>query len=815
MTEPIISKLAGLPTWSDLNNFSENEKLLIPVSTPYLTRTYNDPYREQRNHFWLTMALANYWEKADSYAICRLWSQFTDVLVAEIFSQYFDTTQVALLALGKWGSEELNLSSDIDLIILAHSEAEKWIPAARKFKQHLEEKTPEGFLYRIDFDLRPGGKHSPLVPSLDQFCDYYQNYGENWERLALLRLRPICGSPELIKACLELRQGFCFRRHLDYSLFEDLKNLRGKIQNNISERTARGELFSKENSTNSPVNLKLHPGAIRDIELFVHSLQIIHGGRHQGLRSHSTKEMMSALKSLKILPSQDLDFLESLFWKLRWLENIAQSIGDTQTHVIDWSTLTTLSSDSSRIENKYKTCISSLSKSDAIVSGIIGKSTIPRAKNLSSEDQGLLQATLNEIGEIPILSRHKSRDLVARENFLHNFITYLNEFQSPKQTALHFLKDFCRAVRAKASFFSLLNHYPELIRDLAWLFGKSPYLSRIICLRPELLDSLIYRSMESGSTDPETLLTQLSEKKLLGEVLAGIEFLKTGHMQNLTQGLSSLADEIIHSIQKNLGAENLNILCLGKWGGQEIGFRSDLDFIILTNHEATETDLKIARQLVTRISVPHRGGSLYEIDLRLRPTGRAGPMVMAFTELNNYCAELSEHKIQAWEKQAYLKGRFLNLNTHTGILPLPWNQYISKALSISEIIELKSIGEKLSSNRTDIKLCPGGLIDIELAVQTYLLSQKLKPSNSNICQMLDQLPASLGKKLQDNYLFLRSLEQYLHLFGLKPNELFSEFAQTHFATLNNDRFINLKENLQTVLDENLKILSQFDPRRGY
>src|SRR5690606_4306300 len=161
--------------------------------------------------------------------------------------------------LGKLGANELNLSSDIDLMIVTEEmPRQEQFRAARQFVARLSEGGPSGFCFRVDLDLRPGGQFSPLSCSATQLQDYYWSLGETWERLALVRFRAVCGEKATIQQVEDIVRRYCYRKHLDYGLLEDLKKLRSQIHHHHFNAKA--------------VNLKLVPGGIRDIELFVHAL---------------------------------------------------------------------------------------------------------------------------------------------------------------------------------------------------------------------------------------------------------------------------------------------------------------------------------------------------------------------------------------------------------------------------------------------------------------------------------------------------------------------------------------------------------------
>ena len=185
--------------------------------------SFEEQLRVERNEIWSRWAQAAKENSKPPSDICHSWSEAADLLLKKAYDQCFQNQKVALFALGKLGSKELNLSSDVDLLLISEEATSEALSSLRKFQKVLHERTGNGFVFRLDFDLRPGGKQGPLIPTLDQFKDYYGNYGETWERLAFVRLRPIAGDAALISDVLAFAKKFSFRKHLDFTLFEDLK----------------------------------------------------------------------------------------------------------------------------------------------------------------------------------------------------------------------------------------------------------------------------------------------------------------------------------------------------------------------------------------------------------------------------------------------------------------------------------------------------------------------------------------------------------------------------------------------------------------
>ena len=765
-----------------------------PALQNYLEFKYSPDQilHQKRNSAWIESCLATVLNTHTPFEVCMAWSQTANLLLQECFDQHFKNSPAALFALGKLGSLELNLSSDVDILIVSENENPENLKALRQFQKALSERTPRGFIFRVDFDLRPGGRHGPLVPTIDQFLDYYGNYGETWERLAFVRLASIAGDPAIISQAASFAKKFTYRRHLDYTLLDDLKSLRGRIRQHYSPRTQKNIW-----------DLKLGIGAIRDIELFVHALLVIHGGKNDRLQVRGTGEALRLLKSNNILPAADCEFLEKHYWKLRGLENLVQARNDEQTHLLEknsalppWAQETT-----KNLESDFENC-------NRIVGTLLGnapaKLTPTALKSAASEE------IWQEILQIEVLSRNKERDEQARLQFLNEFYETLQKQKGDVEKALLHLRDFIKSTRAKASFFTLLVRNHNLLDELAWLFGHSPYLSQILSSRPELIDSYVYRAQDLQKEDLALLLEQLVEKRLLGELINGSHFLEDRNVEVLQTNLSDTADEICKTLLEELKKEfpsEIQILCLGKWGGQELGFRSDLDFIFVTPADSNESDAKLARRFINRLTELRKGGGIYPIDMRLKPSGKAGPFVISYPQLSEYLA----NEAQAWERQAYLKARWLDDDQK------PLREFVfKKKITNEDLQELEKIRSELmrfTPQGWDLKYIEGGLLDIELFAQTFLLVNSAQTNGTSTVDFLSEIKEV--DHLLTNYLRLRQMEQMLQLLSteggakvLTNHESFQHLAKA-FQTTSKE----LETSFGLLISENLQILNRLDPRR--
>ena len=277
-------------------------------------------------------------------------------------------------------------------------------------------------------------------------------------------------------------------------------------------------------------------------------------------------------------------------------------------------------------------------------------------------------------------------------------------------------------------------------------------------------------------------------------------------LTNLTSTADLIAQTLLAALKKEFPS-SIEVLALGKWGGKELGFRSDLDFIFVIMDEPTDNDYKVAKRFISRMTEPHRGGSIYSIDMRLRPSGKAGPIVMPLSDLISYLSSEAE----AWERQAYLKARWI---TSPGASLT--NHFIQRGLSSTELTELERIRKELlpKSPLLNLKYSEGGLLDIELASQTAVLNQKMPLQTTETGEFIGAFSEEKDT-LRANYVRLRQIEQALQLITveglseLNPNH--ESFQQLALALHTSPT--KLLEEVSAVLSHNIAILKELDPRR--
>jgi [glutamine synthetase] adenylyltransferase / [glutamine synthetase]-adenylyl-L-tyrosine phosphorylase len=723
-----------------------------------------------RHESWLRSAVALFHSKASDEEICLAWSRAADhhIEIARKMSG-LDKTDVAVFALGKLGADELNLSSDIDLMLIRPDSDMVPLKEAREFVRLLNEVDEWGFCHRVDLALRPGGTASALIPTISQFENHYGYHGEAWERLAFVRFRHIAGgeTAEVDLQAKSFARGFSFRRHLDYSVFEELRILIHRIR--------------RENPSDKKCefHLKLHPGGIRDIELFVHALQTIHGGRRRDLQTHRTEVAIRRLAEAELVTSEESQVLSETYWYYRNLENRIQAENDEQTYKIF---------EQSKVDEVRKRASKIIEISS---SGFpeLADGEIPTVDELVKRgfDRTVARESLDEIRETHVLSKKSERDEREKNIFLGSFLHSLENSGGDLDLGLGLLVDFIKTTRAKATLFSLLNREPTLVHQLATLFGVSPWAGHIFCSRPELLDSFILRQEAANlsSLDTAQVLDSLSERRLLGELIATLHYLESKDLEacvaNLTNLADSIATDLMIATANEIGCEPLGIVALGKWGGRELGLRSDLDFVFLTTGQPTTDQQRLARRFLNRMTEAHRGGSIYAVDLRLRPSGHAGPILVQLDRLTDHLKSSAE----AWERQSWLRARSLE-KLPNAIPDSIRDAILDRGINTAEEAQLADIARQLfkpiptfggSKAAVDLKLVRGGLAPIEFAAQICVLRSGpttsgpsrnlLETSTRGMLHFLEGIHAQreLLQKLDHMHLWLRRIEQWIRVTG--------------------------------------------------
>jgi glutamate-ammonia-ligase adenylyltransferase len=737
-----------------------------------------------------------------------------------------------VLGMGKLGGEELNFSSDADVLYVYDKDGHTQGPNAIDhfaFYARLAESvtasvgspgaTPDGgFVFRVDLDLRPEGRSGPIVNAIRGLELYYEAQGATWERFALLKARPIAGDLETGEEALRRLTPFVFRKYFDLKAIDEMRQLKARAEKDAARAPG--------------VDLKLGRGGIREIEFFVQALQLLHGGRDPNLRARGTLKALERLLYAGLLSSRDRDELAEAYVVLRRLEHRIQMVAERQTHSMPedpgerqrlarragYANAESMERDldlhRGRVEARFKDLL-------RVASGAVGED--PRAAVAADPEATTEQraAALSELGfdqpeasaeELARLARKRGTPFHEGKPLASTLVTELAAAPDPDQALRHLSDLFGRLANPGATS-ELLAQSPRTTRLLISLFGSSDYFSRQLLRHPELIDQLVMRGaaalvrdradLRADATarlralpqgDVEAALTELRRFRNEEELRIGLHDVAGAlDVQQVTGQLSDLAEVCVEACFRLAGEEverrygpregTMVVVALGKLGGRELGYHSDLDLLFVyslpgehgSNHEYFA---RIAQKLISHLTLPLREGILYRIDTRLRPSGSAGPLVISFEALATYHAR----EARLWERQALLRARpvagdeALFTRAFAEVLEPSLFKPMDRAAAAKELLAMRERMEREiadeSPGRYNSKLGRGGLVDVEFAVQFLQLAHGASDPqirSGSTPQALSLLlkhghlvPQDHGP-LSRGYLFLRRLESRLRI----------------------------------------------------
>lgn len=753
------------------------------------------------------------------------------------------SSTLAVFGLGKLGARELNAGSDVDLILVYDSDEgdglslnEYWARVTQRATATLEQMTPDGNVWRTDLRLRPEGSTGALVNSVSALERYYETWGRLWERVALLRARPIAGDHELGALVVrEVFTPFVYRGVVDPDLATALLEL--------SER-ARSELCK-----DALRDLKHGKGGIRDAEFFIHALQLVWGGIEPTLRVTGTLHALERLKSRGLVTSKESADVERAYLLLRRVEHRVQWMTGIQTHELprDGADLERLAR--SLWFDSGARLLEELGEAQSRMHELL-LALAPRAPRQPSRYRRLLSAlehrepSLDELADAlvaPEVSEHL-RGLARRPDdplgqlTLERFPDLADEIldgiagaPDPAQAALYLRSYFGRFHSSAAQIAPIASDPPALQR-LIYVFGASSLVGEALVARPDLADIVLFRGRELGTIDPVRLLEH--ELEGLGRGAQGEpeqEARRAGFvhalrrtkarvtvdvavadlagelsMREVTRVLSSLADAEVHAALRHaLGAHppgladdvrGLSVIALGKLGGRDLGYGSDLDVIFIYDpacappgRDAQEYYARAAQSLVRMISEMNPVGLGYELDTRLRPDGSHGLLVTSLEQFARYhrvaLADADEGgRVETssadWERLALLRARACAGDRELGQRVIRVAETAAYEQGAPEPEALHRMRQRLErelggerEGRYNVKLGYGGLLDVEFAVQWLQMRFGGDPRvrTTNTFEALQQLHklGYLGADhygtLHHGYVFLRRLEQRIRI----------------------------------------------------
>jgi len=745
-----------------------------------------------------------------------------------------------VLAMGKMGAFELNYSSDIDLIVFYDPEAlaipdeteasALYIRVTRGLVKLLQERTADGYVFRVDLRLRPDPASTQVAISVPAALDYYEHRGQNWERSAMIKARPCAGDIAAGETLLKALSPFVWRKYMDFAALADIHAMKRQIH----AYRGHGEIAVAGH------NIKLGRGGIREIEFFVQTQQLIAGGRHPELRDLRTLTTLAALADGQWVSGLAERELEAAYLFLRRVEHRLQMVADEQTH--------TLPAGDSELQRfaRFLGYDDTPSFSDVLLLHLrnvqqhysrlfepVVQAPETTLQFLPDQDSRDTLDRLSAMGfrnplEISELVRGwlGGKYLALRSEFARaqlrllvpSLIEHLARSENREQAVLSFDK-FLAGLHATggARLISLLLQNPDLLALVALMLGTAPRLADILAHQPQVMDALIDPAFFGALPDADTLGNELARSldqsvsyedmldrlRLFGQehmFLIGVRILSgTVSAEQAGEAFARLADVIIRALHRQvedlfakthgrIAGQKTALLALGKLGGREMTASSDLDLILVYDFddEHPESDgerplygaqyfARLTKRLVSALTSRTNYGALYHVDMRLRPSGRSGPVATKLDSFRDY--QMTD--AWTWEHMALTRARVVSAAPEFGeAVEALIHSVIAQERDARTIagdayeMRMAIATEKGEADRWDLKYAAGGLTDIEFIAQYLQLvhaaqhPEILDPSTARVLERaarIGLLSAEDSEVLRPAVQLYQNLSQILRL----------------------------------------------------
>ncbi|MDN0076576.1 bifunctional [glutamate--ammonia ligase]-adenylyl-L-tyrosine phosphorylase/[glutamate--ammonia-ligase] adenylyltransferase [Crenobacter sp. SG2303] len=735
-----------------------------------------------------------------------------------------EVQELIVIAMGKLGGFELNVSSDIDLIFIYPESGET--NGSRKLSNHeffnklgkeiiriISEPTGDGLVFRVDMRLRPYGDSGPLVMGFAALENYLITQGREWERYAWIKARAVTGDAD---GLAQLARPFVYRKYLDYGAYGAMRELHSQIRREVARRDMAD-------------NIKLGPGGIREVEFIAQVFQLIRGGREKRLQLKSTRETLALIAELRLLEPEAVQELTEAYAFLRNLEHRLQYLDDQQTQTLpgdsasqakiaesmgfaDWAAfLDGLNRHRRHVTRHFEQVFLLPTEGAAdhpltpLWRDILDVEPTEALAELGfSDPQGVVRqlrglAKGSRYQQLPVGNRKKFDTLIGP------LIEVAANTPNPDATLSRILS-LLEAISRRSAYLALLSEYPQTLHRLASIYSASSWVSGYLTHHPILLDELLDARVLYATPDWPQLTAELEQQlancdrdieakmdvlrhfqhaqtfRLVSQDLAGM-----WTVEALSDELSQLADIVLDAALRHAWLDvpgrhrdvpKFAIAGYGRLGGKELGYASDLDIIFLYDDDhpdAPELYARLARRLSTWLTSATAAGGLYEIDLRLRPNGSSGLLVSTVAAFENY----QRKEAWIWEHQALTRARFVAGDATIGeaferIRHEVLTQQRDQALLRDEVTGMR---EKMFETHPpldeDVKYARGGVVDVEFIVQYLILEHshrlpELTANSGNIALLAVAAEAGLiDPKLADGareaYRHYRRLQHMVRL----------------------------------------------------
>jgi glutamate-ammonia-ligase adenylyltransferase len=688
-----------------------------------------------------------------------------------------------VLAMGKLGARELNFSSDVDLILLydpavygdqTDGLGQVFARMARDLVGLMEARDAGGYVFRVDLRLRPDPASTPPCISLPAALGYYEALGQTWERAALIKARPVAGDLALGRRFLDEIRPFIWRRHLDFAAIADIRAMKHRMDAHKGTRLgnsgpAASRLLGHD--------LKLGEGGIREVEFCAQTLQLVWGGRTPALRVPGTLAALRAQVAHQHLSAERLAALSAAYLFLRGAEHRLQMVADRQTHRLP---------DTAEALERFAIfagypdgaafatmALRHLHAVHAIFQDLFAALPAPpdEAPQQPAEPAGALPAGLPEplaalaadwlAGRPRALRTERGRALLR--DMMPAIGAAIARQPDARAAALR-LDEFIHRLPAGVQIFSMLHHNPALLQRLADVLGAAPWLADHLAAFPAALEGLA--APEPIDPDPAgSLEAALRDARAVEDALAiasrlvrAEEFAISvaeffGRIDADAAGLrrTALADAVITALLEVTGRDNrrrygrvpgggMAVVALGKAGSREMMAGSDLDLMLVYDHadDAMESDgarrlapsqyfARAAQGFVAALTVATRHGPLYPVDMRLRPSGKSGPVAVSLAAFKVYHAVGTPGSAWTWERLALTRARVvagpakLRARVESAVAAAIAGAEPARVLPDTSAMRARLLRDMPAQGFWDVKLRAGGLMEVEFVAQALQL----------------------------------------------------------------------------------------------
>jgi glutamate-ammonia-ligase adenylyltransferase len=721
----------------------------------------------------------------------------------------------AVLAMGKLGARELNYSSDIDLVLLYDPDAHPTAAAsgaisgaftrlARALAGLMEARDADGYVFRTDFRLRPDPAATPPAVAMPAALTYYESMGQTWERLAMIKARPVAGDIALGTRFLEAIRPFIWRRHLDFAAIADIQGMKRRID------CHRGSALSESPDPVERIaghNLKLGEGGIREVEFLAQTLQMVWGGRDPGLRDPTTLGALRRLATAGKMAPRAIAELAAAYRFLRRTEHRLQMVADRQTHSLPKGAgeleqfARFMAFDSAagfadvllrhlgRVRRHFSLLFEydEQGKPDELDfrgDGEAAKATLAAVAALGFDNpQGVVGRVRGWLeGQVRALRSQRSRDLM--EMLLPMLLASLARQPQPDVAFARF-DGLLSRLPASVQLLSLLQRNHTLLDRIAAVLGAAPALADHLATTPSAMEGLLSPA-DIDLAPARALASQLGDASDLEGTIAitrrfvrGEEFrlsvrLLEGQLGVDADGAArtAVADAALGALLPRVMAEfagrhgrvrggGLVIVALGKAGGREMMAGSDLDLMLLYDHAdgvleshgpagvrrfaPSQYFIRASHALVAAITAPGVEGPLYNVDMRLRPSGNKGPVAVSLAGFQRY----HDENAWTWERMALTRARVV---AGPARLRAAVSAALRTALTVTvppERVRADAAAMRARLARDlpprgpwDVKHRSGGLMEVEFISQVLQLQHgavQPKVFSANTCTALARL----------------------------------------------------------------------------